>query len=127
MFVGRLNTRQQSLLLTLSKQLIAADGNIHDKEHALLASLQVQMAPGVEDASGLRLDEEFQSTESKVSLLLELLGLAHADQDYHLTEKDFIAKVAKAIGVDANLLADMESWVVRQLALVREAEAFMEG
>lgn len=60
-------------------------------------------------------------------MLLELLGLAHADQDYHATEKEFMQQVASACGVSENELRDMESWVVRQLALVSEAVQFMEG
>lgn len=127
MFVTRLNGRQQGVLLTLGKQLIAADGNIHDKETELLAALQSQMAPDIEAAAVCQLGEEFSTQESKAALLLELLGLAHADADYHLDEKDFIAKIALDIGVGKDLLADMESWVVRQFALVREAEEFMEG
>lgn len=127
MFVTRLSSRQQGLLLTLGKQLIAADGNIHDKETDLLATLQAQMTPGIQAAAVHQLGEEFQTQESKAALLLELLGLAHADADYHLDEKDFIAKVALDLGVGKDLLADMESWVMRQFALVREAEEFMEG
>jgi len=54
--------------------------------------------------------------------LLELLGLAHADSEYHVTEKDFISTVAIALNISDPLLADMESWVRRQFALVHEAE-----
>lgn len=127
MFVTRLSSRQQGLLLTLGKKLIAADGHVHDKETELLAALQAQMVLGVEAIAAYQLDEEFQTRESKAALLLELLGLAHADAEYHLDEQGFIAEVAQNIGVDKDLLADMESWVVRQFALVREAEEFMES
>lgn len=127
MFVARLNGRQQGLLLTLSKQLIAVDGNVQEKETTLLATLQAQMSPGIEAAEVSQLGEDFPTQESKAALLLELLGLAHADEEYHLDEQDFITQIARQIGVGKDLLTEMEDWVMRQFALVREAEEFMES
>lgn len=128
MFVDKLNVKQQGVLLTLAAQLIEADGNISEHETQLLNTLRTQMskdaapvAVSVSDLGGL-----FESNAPRAALLLELLGLAHADGDYHVTEKDYVSRVASSLGVSGPLLADMESWVYRQFALVREAAQFME-
>ena len=127
MFIEKLNDRQKGILLHLGKKLISADGNIHDKETELLDVLRAQMPPSVQEIASSNLASEFQTQESKAVLLLEILGLAHADEEYHLDEKSFVSGLAKEIGIDSNTLADMESWVLRQFALVREAQQFLEG
>lgn len=127
MFIEKLNDRQQGILLDLGKKLIAADGNIHGKETELLNVLRAQMSPSVQEAASSNLASDFQTQESKAALLLEILGLAHADEEYHLDEKSFVSSLAKEVGLDSDTLADMESWVLRQFALVREAQQFLEG
>lgn len=127
MFIEKLNDRQQGILLDLGKKLIAADGNIHDKETELLNVLRAQMSPSVQEIASSNLASDFQTQESKAALLLEILGLAHADEEYHLDEKSYVSGLAKEVGLDSDTLADMESWVLRQFALVREAQQFLEG
>lgn len=127
MFIEKLNDRQQGILLNLGKKLIAADGNIHDKETELLNVLRAQMSPSVQETVSSNLASDFQTQESKAALLLEILGLAHADEEYHQDEKSFASGLAKEVGLDSDTLADMESWVLRQFALVREAQQFLEG
>jgi hypothetical protein len=129
MFISNLSSKQQSVFLGLAKQLIESDKNIAPEETALLTTLQTQMGAGVSPSNATLddLNAIYECKRSKASMILELLGLAHADQDYHVTEKDFMKQVANACGVSENELRDMESWVVRQLALVREAAQFMEG
>ncbi|WP_412479590.1 TerB family tellurite resistance protein [Azonexus sp. IMCC34839] len=129
MFLDRLNAKQQGALLGLATQLIEADGNISQEETLLLNALRVQMAANVSPLSVSlnELPSLFQSNTSKGAFLLELLGIAHADSEYHVSEKDFISKVAASLGISDTTLADMESWVCRQFALTREAEQFLEA
>lgn len=115
-------------MLSVAAQLIEADGNISAQETALLNVLRNQMAADVSSTpvSISDLPGIFTTTSAKAAFLLELLGLAHADAEYHVTERDFICNIAMALSVPELTLADMESWVYRQFALVREAEQFME-
>ncbi|MCP5170228.1 MAG: hypothetical protein H6999_10805 [Hahellaceae bacterium] len=126
--MDRLDSKQQGVLLTIAAQLIEADGNIAAQETELLNTLRKQMSPDVSSApvSVSDLPGMFTSTSAKAAFLIELLGLAHADAEYHVTEKDFISNIATTLSVSELTLADMESWVCRQFALVREAEQFME-
>ena len=127
MFVTNLNEKQQSILLELATNLIAADGIVDSKEQLMLSTLQAQCHPNVkpESASQTKLIDVFDSTAAKSSLLLELIGLAHADDQYHETEKNFIYEVASTFNIDNSTLEDMETWVNRQMLLVKEAQYFM--
>lgn len=129
MFVDRLDAKQQGALLALSAQLIEADANIAEQETQMLIALRSQMTQGITPShvSISDLPALFPSNAARAALLLELLGLAHADAKYHVSEKDFIHSIAASLDTPAPTLADMESWVYRQFALVREAEQFMEG
>lgn len=128
MFVSKLNSMQQGVFLSIATQLIEADGIISSQETALLNVLRNQMVTGVKPipSSVNDLPAIFDSTTAKAAFLLELLGLAHADAEYHTSEKDFISTIAAVLSISELTLADMESWVYRQFALVREAEQFME-
>ncbi len=127
MFIDKLNSEQQGVLLSIAAQLIKADGNISSQETMLLNAFRTQMQTDVKPVSVSMSDLPgiFTSTSTKAAFLLELLGLAHADADYHPTEKDFISNIAAALSISEAVLADMESWVSRQFELVREAKKFM--
>ncbi len=128
MFISILTKKQQGVFLGLAKQLISADSKITKDEELLLSTIQAQMESGTTpiNVDLNHLGSIFDTKASKASMLLELLGLAHADEEYHLSEKEIINQIAKACGISDTELVDMESWVIRQFALVSEAKQFME-
>ena len=128
MFVSNLNNEQQSYLLSLGEMLIKADNQETEKELEKLNILREQLinVPKKEDVQLNKLSLVFTCQKSKVSLLLELLGIAHADEEYHETEQDLIAKIAKYLNISTPLLFDMNNWVKRELILANEAQIFME-
>lgn len=127
MFISKLNLEQQNVLLALAERIAAADGVSHEEETLLMAALKAQSqqgaAPSTVELS--ELDGIFDSPAAKNALMLELLGIAFADSDYHESEKALVNEVATAIGIDAELLSDMEAWVSRQIMLVQEANSFL--
>ena len=132
MFIENFNNKQQSIFLGLAKQLIASDGIITPTEEAMLAIMQSQMGAEITsvDANYEELLSIFDTKKSRASMMLELLGLAHADKNFHTSdsetfEKQFIQQVSKSCSISDAELNDMESWVVRQFALVSEANQFM--
>lgn len=128
MFISKLNLEQQSVLLALAERIAAADGVSHEKEALLMAALKAQSQDGVAPAT-VELSElagVFDSQSAKSALMLELLGIAFADSDYHASEKALVSEVANALSIDSELLSDMESWVSRQVLLMQEANGFME-
>lgn len=127
MFIQNLTLDQQSVLLNLSNQLIAADGVLSDDELVFIETLKSQMMPNTEDHSVTynQLSDVFYDKASKASLLLELLGVAHADDDYQDEEKTFMHNIATQLNVSQNELSEMEDWVVAQLSLSKQVIKFM--
>ena len=69
----------------------------------------------------------FQTRQSKVSALLELIGLGYADGEYRPIESALVGEISRALGFADDEVAGMESWVVRQTALLQEAAGFWIG
>lgn len=129
MFIGNLNRHQQSVFLGFAEQVVAADGIVSSEEEAMMTIIKSQMLPDIvkEEAEVQEIRNIFDTKSARASMILELFGLAYADQDDHSydSEKKIIQDVASACCISEMELSDMESWVVHQLALVREANQFM--
>lgn len=129
MFVSNLNEVQQEALLSLSKKLIRVDGIIDEREENLLEVLRAQcrvVANGSREFSNSELMAIFSRKGEKVSFLLELIGVAHADEVYGIEEKDFVREISRKLNISEALQMDMENWVKKQLSLVKEASNLME-
>ncbi|MGC8122010.1 TerB family tellurite resistance protein [Marinobacter sp. VGCF2001] len=129
MFINNLTRSQQAIFLGLAEDLIAVDGKIDERETNILRTLTTLCdgdASAVKNGSDAELVEEFSDRKSRVSLLLELIGIAYADEAYDEREKGFINRLATALGVPGVLVEDLESWVHRQMILNQEAQIFME-
>jgi len=127
MFVQNLNPEQQFALLKTAETLIACDGEITEQETEYLDFLQSQMdglTEGNFEVTSLK--GLFSTQKTKVSFLLELIALAHTDNEYHANEANLVTEVASLLEVDANLLDELEDWVVKQTTLLSQAEELME-
>lgn len=129
MFVNNLNPEQQSILLFLAKEIAKADGNLHEIQNRMLDILKEQSQAGVaptpiatEDLSSF-----FNDKKSKYSLLLELIGVAQADKEYHITEKNLIVQYASSLGLSNDELITLENWVVKQMDLSEKAELLLNS
>ncbi|WP_130300773.1 MULTISPECIES: DNA repair protein [unclassified Duganella] len=128
MFLDKLTEAQQGVVLSLTTTLMNADGKVTPQETALLDTLRQQMRSSVTPAK-VELSElptVFPTRAARIAMLLELLGMALIDNEYHVNEQDFISAIGNALQISQTELVEMESWVRRQFALVREAEHFME-
>ena len=129
MFVNNLNPEQQSILLFLAKEIAKADGNLHEIQNRMLDILKEQSQAGVaptpiatEDLSSF-----FNDKKSKYSLLLELIGVAQADKEHHITEKNLIVQYASSLGLSNDELITLENWVVKQMDLSEKAELLLNS
>ncbi len=130
MFVQYLNERQQGALLHYAHEVMRASGSMEAEEMAYLNVLRTQALPGVEaeDVPIGRLSELFDDRLSSVALLLELVGMGYADDKFDPKESALIKNIITALAIDEeSLLEDVQSWVRRQLLLVKEAHQLMEG
>lgn len=128
MFVSNLNNNQQEHLLALSKLLMSADGEVSDEEKTVIDTIKSQCNGELIEINDpfATLDEAFNIKAEKSSLMLELLGVALADSNYHQSEKAFIQRVSEHLNIEQALLESMENWVVKQISLFKEASTFME-
>jgi tellurite resistance protein len=128
MFVSQLSPPQQEAFLQLATMLVAVDGDISSEEQEMLSEIAITTMDWVprEDIPIAVMIQVFDSTHSRSAALMELIGLAHADTVYGPEEQTFIADIASRMGISTIRLAQMESWVVRQLSLVREGFALLE-
>lgn len=127
MFVQNLTAEQQSALLYLAHEVAKVDGSADELQLGMVEILTKQSEENVTDKaiSNAELPTLFTTERAKCSLLLELLGVAHANEEYHLSEKDMIAGYAKELGVSSEKLNALENWVEKQFALSKEIEALL--
>lgn len=130
MFLSSLTSAQQATFLALADRVIHADGRLAAEEAAILDALRREipepdLVPSdTEDAS---LPVTFPDRRSRVSAVLELIGIAHADGHFDETEGEVIAEIEDAFGFSQTDRALLRDWVLRQLALVRDAEELMQA
>lgn len=128
MFIGNLNKDQQGVLLAIAQKLINVDGQVSVEEVAILEQIKLQCDNDVEAIS---YTEElmitlFPDRRSKVSLLLEILGVAYSDTEYCNKEQNFLTSLASNLSINDEELQKLTNWVTRQLNLVQEVAVLME-
>ena len=124
MFLENLIGKEKSAFLGLAQMVVHADGLLSAREAQLLTALEAAAGETVAQGTIESLAAVFQTRQSRVSALLELMGLGLADGEYHPAETKLIKEIAKALGFTEDELIGMESWVVRQVALIEEAAGF---
>ncbi|MBF0751223.1 MULTISPECIES: DNA repair protein [unclassified Pasteurella] len=127
MFVQNLNREQQSILLHFAKEVAQADGSSDELQLGMVEILLKQSEDGITEKV-ISLDELpnfFDTEKAKCSLLLELLGIAHANEEYHLSERDLISQYANNLGISLDKLNALENWVEKQLVLSKEIETLL--
>ncbi|MEQ6345463.1 TerB family tellurite resistance protein [Vibrio cyclitrophicus] len=129
MFIQHLNDEQQAALYHFSKELIAADGYVDERETLLLDGIiaQCNNSADLEQKFDIKqIPEIFSEKAQKMAFLIELVGVAYADQVIEENEDNLIKNVAEALSVEQSLIDELKDWVQRQMTLVFEAEKFLE-
>ncbi|SEP84192.1 DNA repair protein [Basfia succiniciproducens] len=127
MFVHNLNSEQQSVLLYLAKIVAEADGHADKFQIEMVEILKSQSNEDVQPIQ-IEIDELsslFTTERTKCSLLLELLGVVLANNDYDSAEQNLIIQYAKALQISNSKLLDLQNWVQKQLDLSQEVEALL--
>ena len=115
---------EKSAFLGLAQKVVHADGILAPSEAQLLASLEAVAGKTVAEGTIESLTAVFQTRQSRVSALIELMGLGLADGEYRPAESKLIEQIATALGFTTDELVGMENWIVRQVALIEEAAGF---
>ena len=130
MFVQNLNERQQGVLLHYADEVMRADRRIDASELMAMDMLRNQAEPGVktEDIPIDELAGLFEDRLSRVSFLLELVGMGYVNEDFDSRQSELIAQIAKAFSFHADgTIEAIEAWIRDQFALMKNAQRLMEG
>lgn len=128
MFLRDFTDEQKQAFLVLADKVVLADGRLAPEEAALLGTFRAEM--GVAEAPLPSMDIEqaakpFDSRPVKVAALLELIALGHADGDFDKDESAVVKEIKSAFGLSLAEFEAMTNWVLRQMALAREASELM--
>lgn len=127
MFIQMLDQKQQSVFLALAYKMAHADGVVVPEEKARLQAIEAQM-PGIRpDEAGIAsIASIFVTRQAKVAMLLELAGVAMADETIAGEENALLQEVSATLSINSGELNDLVSWVSRAFYLFREVQSFME-
>ena len=129
MFLVHLTPIERTAFVGLAKHLVAADGREGPAETEALRLLERELGtpvagiPAVEPSSEVL--ATFVTRASKAAVVLELLTLAYADGLPHPDEMEMLKVVASGVGISELRLLEMEDWVVQQMPLSAQANAFL--
>ena len=130
MFVQNLNERQQGVLLHYADEVMRVDRSIDASELMAMDMLRDQAEPGVkaEDVPIEQLSGLFEDRLSRVSFVLELVGMGYVNENFDPRQSALIARIAKAFSFhEDGTIEAVEGWVTDQLALTKSARQLMEG
>ena len=127
MFVEYLNERQQAALLHYAHEVMVADGIVETEERVHMEVLRSQMRAGVtaEPVPVNGLAKLFDRRLSRIAMFLELTGMGYANETFDPHQSDMLKQVAYALSLSDGDVDAVNSWVKRQLLLVKEAQALM--
>ena len=130
MFVQNLNERQQGVLLHYADEVMRTDRSIKAEELMAKDLLRNQIEPGVkaEDVPIEQLPGVFEDRLSRVSFLLELVGMGYADEDFDPAESELVGRIAEVFSLyEDGTIRAIEGWVRNELDLMKKAQKLMEG
>ncbi|MEN3164105.1 TerB family tellurite resistance protein [Tistrella mobilis] len=128
MFLRDLTDEQKRAFLVLADKVVLADGHLAPEETMLLDTFRAEMdvadvpVPQMDLAEAAKI---FDTRKARVSVLFELIALGHADGDFDKDESAVVTEIKRAFGLSLAEFEAMVNWVLRQMALVREASELM--
>lgn len=127
MFLNVLEPREKIAFLALAKKLILSDEDIADSEVVLLKSMRKEMEI-IDEVMGDEITEEdidslpddipllckeFRSKKSKISALMELIGLSFVDGKFVPRERKIIYEVAAEFDISKTETESYIDWAAR--------------
>jgi len=116
-FATELNLAQRKNLIALMIKMSLVDG-VDERETTLINQMSENLGLEVEEIHQLarknnvqKLCSIFTDHRSKVVLIIDLVNIACADDDYTDTEKTQIYEICKLIDMPENEFKKIENWV----------------
>lgn len=129
MWLSTLSTEQRRALLGLAHNVVVSDGLLDPNEEWMLGEMKREMELNpADDSEYLELsgiEEIFDSRQSRVVALVNLLRLGYADGAFEIEEECLLREVCKAFQLPDDEFLLLENWVRRFVALEDEARDLM--
>ena len=125
MFLSRLNEKEKKIFLEFAMKIQMADGKTVPEEEKMIKEYCNEMKISFEEKDEITENEIIDflnnsSLESKKIIIFEGIGLAYADGDYCGAEKEVIDTIASGIGLDGDMVATLEDYILKYNGLVNE-------
>ncbi len=128
MFICDLTDSQKKAFLIVGIQFIHIDGEVTIDEKKLFELMRreasVEIPPDAKNLDRLELIEAFDTDQSKIILLLELLHLGYIDGEFSQPEHDFLLEFSEKLGFSEDQLTTYAHWVLGNIAWHQEAAKF---
>lgn len=129
MWLASLSADQRQALLRLAHNVVVSDGLLDPNEEGMLAEFSREMELSeTSELEYLELDgieAIFDSRQSRIVALLNLLKLSYADGAFEIEEECLLKEISHAFFVDEAEFLLLDNWVKRLNALENEAQALM--
>lgn len=128
MFLKDLNEHRQKLFLGLARELIEADNQISDQEAQMIASLSAEMGQTelIRNPSDDVLKQFFPDKNSRVAVMIELIGLSGCDNSVSKEEESIIARLKNVFELSDEDISAYTNWVKKVFSTYGEAAKFFE-
>lgn len=124
MFLHLLNKSQQAIFFSLSKEMIAVDGKLDQNEIAKINSFSAEIYGGndfdLKDLNHIKYEEVFDTEQSKMVCLIELIGLCYVDGKFCDKERDYLLALEKKMQIKETKLEILDRWVKKLVSVTAE-------
>lgn len=129
MFLNLLTERQKQSFLALATKVSMADGEVVPEENVTLKVRVAEMgghikAPPAEIYGDANFDI-FDTPQSRIIVILELMVIAYSDAEYHEDERPIIDELIERFGFTSDQISRFEDWAKRQSPLSVEGWGFI--
>jgi uncharacterized tellurite resistance protein B-like protein len=128
MFLNFLTENEKKAFLGLAHKVAMADNVLHDKEKAMMKLYEYEcgiVLGDEKDNDVSSLCSMFDSRQSRIYCILELVAIALSDADYHKSEKDLVQSIALLLNIESDTLEYLNNWIIRQNNMFSEISKFI--
>ena len=129
MFLHELNDEQKQAFICLAHNVVVSDGDLTPDEQTMIDRLkqEIGLDPSFEPhyipLDGI--NGVFDTRKSRIAILINLIRLGYADGAFEVEEQLLVKQICKLFDIPDDEFTRIENWVLRLVALEREACALL--